>query len=595
MSRIRLLDKSLIDKIAAGEVVERPASVVKEIVENSLDAGSKHIEIEIAGGGMEMIRVSDDGSGMDRDDMILAFARHATSKINTESDLWSLSSMGFRGEALSSIGAVARVTMNTSQGSEGSLIEIAGGEVLRQEAAASPLGTRVTVSDIFFNTPARKKFMKSSVTEGNQIYDIVVRLALSHPNVSFLFKNQKKQIFMTSGNGRLPEVVLAIYGADYARRMMEFDYEYGNIGISGMLGNMELTRKNRKGQLFYVNQRVVKNQILSAALEEAYRGFLLNRERPVGIVFLRIPPEDIDVNVHPQKTEIRFHDERTAFLAVKTAVRETISRKLDSSITGERFFNRADLEQQVEQASLSWKAQEIDYAPKPFQLNRAFPSADDCETPGSTWQGSVSEMKSDFMTRDNPIIGPQDNEGESRLLGQWQNSYLVCELQGRLYIVDQHAAHERLLFNRIKSSPSQINKQELALPVALELSPDLIETAENNRQRLEDFGYVMDRFGEKSMVVRTVPPVSDGEEIETLMEILDSLRNMDSEEIVKGDEPFKVLACKGAVKAGQPLVPQEMLRLLQDWAQTENREFCPHGRPTCMVLDKNQMDKLMKR
>ena len=326
LSKIKLLDKKLINKIAAGEVVERPASVVKELVENGIDAGSTRLEIEIRGGGIDYIRVSDNGIGIEESDLILAFARHATSKLESESDLWSLGSMGFRGEALSSIAAVSEVEMYSNPGAEGHCIKVEGGEVILCQAAPAPPGTSVTVRNLFYNTPARRKFLKSTVTEGNQVYDTVVRLALSHPEVSFSFRNEHRQVFLTSGNGELREVALAIFGRDFSRRLLSIELQYGDIAVTGLIGKPELTRKNRRGQIFMVNRRVVKNPVLSVSLEEAYRGLLLSRERPVGMVFLTVPQEQVDVNVHPQKTEVRFRDEKAVFMAIKTAVREKLFR-----------------------------------------------------------------------------------------------------------------------------------------------------------------------------------------------------------------------------------------------------------------------------
>lgn len=566
LSKIKLLDKNLIDKIAAGEVVERPASVIKELLENGIDAGSTRIEIEIKGGGIDYIRVSDNGMGIEETDLVLAFARHATSKLESEADLWALGSMGFRGEALSSIGAVSQVEMYSNTGSEGHCIKVEGGEVVSCQAAPAPPGTSVMVKDLFFNTPARKKFLKSTVTEGNKVYDTVVRLALSHPEISFSFRNEHRQVFMTSGNGDLREVALAIYGRDFSGRLLDIQLQYGDITVSGLIGNPELTRKNRRGQIFVVNRRVVRNPVLSVSLEEAYRGLLLGRERPVGIVFLAMPPGQVDVNVHPQKTEVRFHDEKAVFKAIKTVAREKLFQTFNPDLTGETY--RARLEEYRESSpSIHYIPNSADYRLGPV----------------------IREESLGFTAVQD------DNTPSIKLYGQWQDSYLICEIDGQLNIIDQHAAHERLLFNKIKGLPGEKLSQELAVPVAVELPPDLIMLVESRRALLEDLGYDLDRIGEKTMVIRSIPAMANGGEVETLMEILDAWQSQPLTEEVILDSGLKVLACKGAVKAGQRLDPQEIMRLLSEWALTENRNFCPHGRPACYTMDKTEMDRHMKR
>ncbi len=566
MNKIKLLDKDLIDKIAAGEVVERPTSVVKELLENGIDAGSTRLEIEIRGGGIDYIRVSDNGIGIAEEDLLLAFARHATSKLESESDLWLLGSMGFRGEALSSIAAVSRVEMYSNPGGEGHCIRVDGGEVISCQAAPAPPGTSVTVTDLFYNTPARRKFLKSTVTEGNQVYDTVVRLALSHPEISFSFRNEHRQVFMTSGNGELREVALAIFGKDFSRRLLDIELQYGDITVTGLIGKPELTRKNRRGQIFMVNRRVVKNPVLSVSLEEAYRGLLLGRERPVGMIFLTMPPDRVDVNVHPQKTEVRFHDEKAVFMAIKTAVREKLFQATNPDLTREPFRTRVESFQEPS-PSPAYIPQPVNYRPQPV----------------------LKEETLDFMAMSEDDIPPIN------IYGQWKDSYLICEIDGLLNIIDQHAAHERLVFNQLKAQSVKTVSQELTVPVAIELPPDLLLLVESRQEFLKNLGYVMDRIGEKTMVIRSIPALAAGGEVETLMEILDTWQSRPFAGELDLDDGLKVLACKGAVKAGQRLESREMMHLIREWARTENRNFCPHGRPTCYTIDKAEMDRLMKR
>ncbi len=567
MSKIKLLDKHLIDKIAAGEVVERPASVVKELVENSIDAGSTCLEIEIRNGGIDYIQVSDNGAGIEEEDLVMAFARHATSKLETEDDLFTLQSMGFRGEALSSIAAVSQVELCSNAGEGGNCIRVEGGQIVSCQAAPVPPGTTVIVRNLFYNTPARRKFLKSPVTEGNHVYETIVRLALSHPEISFCFRNEHRQVFMTSGNGDLREVVLALFGRDFSRRLIDINLQYGEIKLSGLIGRPDLTRKNRKGQIFIVNSRVVRNSMLSASLEDAYRDLLLSRERPVGIIFLNIPPGQVDVNVHPQKTEVRFHDEKTVYMAIKTAVRQELLRLADPVAAKESYSHS-------EQTPLPGKTSTSPYiADSNGYRERPLPSED-------------------FLL----LFDTYDDETPSfKVYGQWQNAYLICEIDGDLNIIDQHAAHERLLYNQLKENPAKGLSQELAVPVAVELPPDLLMLVESRLDYLSELGYRLDLLGERTVVVRSIPTIAVGGEIEALMEILDTWQEgLPTEEAIL-DSGLKILACKGAVKAGQRLEEREIIELISRWAVTENRNFCPHGRPVCYTINRTEIERLLKR
>ncbi|MGI6513492.1 MAG: DNA mismatch repair endonuclease MutL [Syntrophomonadales bacterium] len=566
MSKIKLLDRHLIDKIAAGEVVERPASVVKELLENAIDAGSTYLEIEIRNGGIDYIQVSDNGAGIEEGDLVMAFARHATSKLETEDDLLSIESMGFRGEALSSIAAVSQVELHSNAGDGGHCIRVEGGQMVSCQAAPVPPGTTVIVRNLFYNTPARRKFLKSSVTEGNHVYDTVVRLALTHPEISFCFRNEHRQVFMTSGNGDLWEVALAIFGSDFSRRLLDVQLQYGDIMVSGLIGRPDLTRKNRKGQIFAVNSRVVRNPMLSASLEDAYRGMLLSQERPVGIIFLTIPPEQVDVNVHPQKTEVRFSDEKTVYMALKTAVRQELLKIANPDTAGERYPHH----EQTSEVGTSFSSPHIthsnDYRAQPV-------------------------VSGDLLLFD----APDDGTPSIKVYGQWQDSYLICEIDGDLGIIDQHAAHERLLYNHLKENSAERLSQELAVPVAVELPPDLLMLVESRRESLAELGYHLDKLGERTVVVRSMPTITVGGEVEALIEILDAWRDQLPAGEAVLDSGLKILACKGAVKAGQRLEEREITELIGRWVVTENRNFCPHGRPVCYTINRTEMDRLLKR
>lgn len=598
MNKIHVLRDDLINKIAAGEVVERPASVVKELVENAIDAGSTKVEIEIKGGGIEYIRVTDNGSGMPEDDLILAFTRHATSKLTEESDLWVLQSLGFRGEALPSIASVARVEMISNTGETGVGITIEGGLISSVRPAAAPKGSSITVKDLFFNTPARRKFLKSVITEGNHILDTVTRMAMSHPEISFSFSNENRRIFITTGDGSLYNTALAVFGNDFAEKFLVFEDAAGDIIVKGLVGNTSFTRKNRRGQYFFVNNRAVKNSILSTALEEAFRGFLISGERPVGVVFLEVPTADVDVNVHPQKAEVRFKDEQTVFAAIKRAVRARLYRE-----TGVPTVSSSESEIDLDASIVS----------KPvFEPGSASDSGTSYQT-RSNYGFSVRERSSynyEPVLRQQNIHRPVDPVIPGKLsfeeitsepvpesikiYGQWKDSYIICEIEDRLEIIDQHAAHERILYNRLKGHQDRFIGQELAIPVMLESSPQIIQRIENNKELIRSLGFITEPFGDRSVVIREVPAMTAGAEVETLLEILDYLEDeRDPQQVL--DEGLKIIACKGAIKAGQHLDIREMKDLLQQWMQVDDFHACPHGRPTRVSFTLKDLEKQFKR
>ncbi|MGE5404464.1 MAG: DNA mismatch repair endonuclease MutL, partial [Candidatus Saccharibacteria bacterium] len=497
MSKIQILQDDLINKIAAGEVVERPASVVKELVENAIDAGSTRIEIEIKGGGIDYIRITDNGSGMDENDLALAFTRHATSKLSSESDLWVLQSLGFRGEALPSIASVARVEMVSNTGETGYAITVEGGELLPVRPVPAPKGSSITVKDLFYNTPARRKFLKSVVTEGNQILDTVTRMALSHPEISFSFSNENRRVFITTGDGSLFNSALAVFGNDFAEKFLVFEDDAGDIRVKGLIGNTSFTRKNRRGQYFFVNHRAVKNSILSTALEDGFRGFLISGERPVGVVFLEIPTSDVDVNVHPQKAEVRFKDEQAVFAAIKRAVRARLYGE-------EGAVTNAYKEPNSERTS--------DYESRPVFESRS------SYEPRPVYDRGSERLSNNFSFRERtsyqyePVIRPQNmprpvdpvTAGKLpfeetpveiapepiKVYGQWKDSYIICEIEDRLEIIDQHAAHERILYNRLLEHKDRSIGQELAIPVMLESSPQVMLKIESNQELLRSLGFV---------------------------------------------------------------------------------------------------------
>lgn len=584
MNEIKVLPELLINQIAAGEVVERPASVVKELVENAVDAGAAAIQVAITKGGTESIQVIDDGCGIPADQLMMAFERHATSKISTEDDLWQLSSMGFRGEALPSIASVSRMEVISNAGGGGHELAIHGGHVGKVRPAAFPGGTSMLVKELFFNTPARKKFLKSTITEAGHVYDTILRLALAFPHIAFTYTSEGKNVFITSGDGSVRSAALAIYGRDYIARMNEIDAVYGSIRVEGLIGSTNHTKKNRKGQQFFVNRRPVRNAMLSAALEEGYRGFLVGQERPIAIISLTLSGSDVDVNVHPQKAEVKFSDEQAVFQAVRRTVREQLLRMegYDAPTGGIRTETAAQssYSRPVATAPLFEKtpfqiretAEQVYY--KPMQAGDDVPKneAGPAKTFAEAW--------------------PEDME--IQILGQWQQSFIICILNGKLEIIDQHAAHERVMYNRICGWQKGVLKQDLFIPAVVEAGEDVIMLLENNQDYISRIGFDIDRMGERSLVIRSAPVMVAGNEIETLLEIVEALADGETAETLL-DSGLKIVACKAAIKAGQELATQEMKSLLREWLVTEQRGHCPHGRPVSVTLERAQVERMLKR
>jgi len=578
---IKLLDDNLINKIAAGEVIERPASIVKELVENAIDAGSDRIEVHIDAGGTERIEVSDNGSGIMTAEVALALQRHATSKIAREEDLYSIATMGFRGEALPSIAAVSRMELFTQAGNETgvhALVE-GGRQVLLQPYPTAP-GTVIVVRDIFFNTPARKKFLKTPVGEGIQVHEVMSRIALSRPDITFTFSSEKRLYFKTPGNGNLRDTTAAIYGHDFAANFLELDFTGEKHTLRGLISKPEMRRVNRKNQVFFINRRLVKSPMLSRALEEAYRGLLLSREYPAAILFLTVPAGEVDVNVHPQKTEVRFRDEKTIFSIISRSIRA----RLDNVQTaGSSSWSRP-----------AWASSRSAYdSPSPVH--------------GPVWTGPevglVSEARLDFepglADPFQPGLESRGTEaqdpGEFSIIGQVFGSYILVEMGDNLWLVDQHAAHERIQYNRLQeaSQGKEPSSQVLAFPLAFDLSAAETVRMEAHQEMFAQMGFVMDSLGPQAAIIRSAPALLQGQEVELIKDCLALLEEDKSPDIKT--EILALMACKQAVKAGQMLTRQEMVMLVHDLLAERDFQNCPHGRPTILEMSKTELDKRFKR
>jgi len=568
---IRVLENNLINQIAAGEVVERPASVVKELVENAIDAGGTRIEISIIKGGTEQIQVTDNGQGMEPEELHLAFARHATSKISSEEDLFNIHTLGFRGEALPSIASVARVEMVTAcRDGEGSFVRIEGGKVIASGPRGFPRGTQVTVRDLFFNTPARRKFLKSETTEANRIYELVSRLAFSHPSISFTLLNERRTVFKTPGSGRLEDVIHCILGRDFVERMITVAYRHDEVEVWGMVSRPQFTRGNRKDQVFVVNGRVVRSPLLFRALDEAYRGLLVSREFPAAVLFLKLSPAQVDVNVHPQKTEVRFRDESSVFNVIRQAIRSTLVNQGVS----------------LNQSSMETGPEPVVAEPDPVYR----PGRELWRRPaGPTvlpWMGEAAVPLARL---------PLEKGNEFCLLGQWLNSYILVGVGEELWLIDQHAAHERVMYEKLKAGGGVPVTQTLAVPLSFDLPASKIQVLEDYHEACREFGLKIELLGQNTVVVRSAPPSIQGREMEVVEELLEMLAEGRPEDLLTGERVLALMACKSAMKAGTPLQQAEMIALVKNWLATDNYHHCPHGRPAMIILTAAEMERRLKR
>jgi DNA mismatch repair protein MutL len=564
---IRVLDPKVVSRIAAGEVVERPASVVKELVENSLDAGASQISIEVRGGGVSLIRVMDNGVGIPSADVELAFDRYATSKIGSLEDLESISSLGFRGEALPSIAAVAQVDITTRAADEpvGTYLSLQDGEVVNRESQGRSQGTTVAVKNLFRKVPARLKFLKSLATENSHIANVVSRYALAFPEVRFVLFIDSRATLRTPGSGRLIDSIIEVYGLEVARNMLEIKdkgWEGGAVLsplVTGMVGSPAISRSNRDYLSLFVNRRWTNSRLLAWAVEEAYHGLLMSGKHPVAIINLSLSPKEVDVNIHPTKSEVKFQNEHAVFSAVQKAVRRTLIELMPVP--------------KIEAVATAYGAPSV---PRQELL--------------------VSAEAESILTPSPPLAHqtPAVTLPALRILGQLSSSYIIAEGPDGLYLIDQHAAHERILFERLKDQRSrqEIEVQGLLQPVTFEVNPKQEEVLKSQCENLAEFGFSIEPFGERTFLVRAVPALLANKDwAEMVRELLDFGGE-------KGDWGEKIaisMACHGAVKAGQVLTDDEMRELVRQLEQIAVPHTCPHGRPTMIRLSLGQLRKELGR
>jgi DNA mismatch repair protein MutL len=548
---IKVLALGVISQIAAGEVIENPASVVKELVENSLDAGASQIKVEVQGGGIELIGVVDDGAGISAAEVELAFQRHATSKITDVDDLSSTSTLGFRGEALSSIAAAAEVELYTQAASEvvGSRIRLSQGKVVRQESRSRPRGTTVTMRWLFRHLPARLKFLKSASREESRIVHLLTQYALAFPEVKFRLLVDQHLNFETTGDGSLRGVVACLYGREMAQKMLVIEGEGTTPALSGLLSPPSLTRSNRSYISIFVNRRWVRSPLLIKATEVAYRGLLMEGRHPIAVINLALPSADVDVNVHPAKAQVRFRDEQMLFSMVQESLRAVLSQV-------------------------------------PIATEKTVPFTTSSRQGESSWEVHDREASviAPLPTIELPVL---------RVLGQLSNTYIIAEGPDGLYLVDQHAAHERIRYERILAQwkRQEVEVQGLLSPVTVELNPRQEATLKSNRELLVQFGFSLEPFGSRSYLMRAVPVlIANTNVVEAITTLLDNLAAR--EDPVPWQEKIaRTLACHSAIRGGQQLSREEMGELIRQLERAEQPRTCPHGRPTMIHLTSHQIEK----
>ena len=600
LSEINVLNPEVSNKVAAGEVVERPASIVKELIENSIDAGASTITLEIKKGGLEYIRVTDNGKGMYPGDAEKAFLRHATSKIKTADDLEKIATLGFRGEALSSIAAISKVTLLTKKEmQEGISLEIEGGIVVNNGPAGCPDGTTLIIRDVFFNTPARMKFLKTERTECGYITDLIERLALAHTKISIKYIVDGKVRMQTSGDGELLTGIYNVYGADYAKNSRSAFFEEDGITVEGYIGEPNTGRGNRNMQSFFVNGRYVKSRVLTAAAEEAYKTRLMVGKFPFFVLNLNISPYLVDVNVHPAKMEIKFTNDKQAFHSVYWAVKSAIERpstpedNAESKVKAEETNIAQNITQNIELTS---------NFPKVTTTKMEQESLKYVETPTPRRSGMVSTFIQEVVEKkeelqrviDFPEALSVENNNDYKIIGQAFNTYIIVERGSELNFVDQHAAHERQLYEKL--AKNNIMPQILMIPENIILTKSEVGVIGENIDFFMELGFEIDVFGDNAVMVRQTPleiPTSDLKEV--IIEIVNNLTSGSRARPERIDRALYTIACKAAIKANKRLDEKETEALI-DWAFVNNGiETCPHGRPFTYSLTKYNLERSFGR
>ena len=618
MSEINVLSPQVSALIAAGEVVERPSSVIKELVENSIDAGARSITVEIKNGGITYMRVTDDGKGMERDDIPLAITAHATSKIKNADDLESIKSLGFRGEALHSVAAVSTMEILTARkgNSEGSFARVVGGKLEEVSPAGCPEGTTITVRELFYNTPARMKFLKKDSSEAGLCEDVVRRTALARPDISVRFINSGKEIFFTPGDNILRNAVYSIYGKDVAAAMIDADYTENGIHVYGIVGKAELSRGNRNYQTFFVNGRCVINRTLYFALQESYRSHMMTGRFPAAVLNIDLNPALCDVNVHPSKAEIKFADDRAVSGAVYWAAKNALysvteQREMQLEKRNEpQIKENAEKKPQISASEPIYKSEESVQIKKPYEAvfkSYVSPKASEpdpapkmyIQTPNEIYSAPPEEKTEEKNTEILQSVMQTkavEEEPEIRILGQLFGTYIVAEYGDSMIMADQHAAHERLIYEELVSGKGNPASQVLLMPETLVLTGAEFGIYSDNADFFAEAGFEIEEFGHNTVRISMIPVSLDLSDAASSVTEMISVLGAGREKIsALRDKALYTVACKAALKAGQKLSESEQKELIKNVLALSGQATCPHGRPVILKLTKHQIEKQFKR
>ncbi len=647
---IQVLDQETINKIAAGEVIERPSSVVKELVENAIDAGATAVTIEIKDGGISFIRITDNGSGISKDDIPMAFLRHSTSKIKSIEDLMNVSSLGFRGEALSSIAAVSQVELITKTADDftGSRYVIEGGNEISLEEVGAPDGTTFIVRNLFYNTPVRRKFLKTAATEAGYVNALIEHLSLSHPDISFRFINNNQNKLHTSGNMNLKDIIYGVYGRDITSNLMEISGKTQDVEITGFIGKPVICRGNRGYENYYINGRYIKSSIITKAIEEAYKGYIMPHNYPFTAIHFKINPSIMDVNVHPTKMELRFSKNEFVYRFVLETVKECLANrelaarvKLPDPVKQQQFTKSPENIKQTEKSYVQENTDSI-----PYQAPRIEPPRESFynSTESSVKQKNVNEnqtagfiknitdytkmpptrlpepfeiKRSDEMIKEDKKIYEAEKKQEAeqlsmfdtplmsekakadyRIIGQLFETYWLIEYEDKFYMMDQHAAHEKILYERFMNhlKVKDMDTQMIMPPVIIELNMQQEDAYKRNKQAFSRLGFEIEEFGGNAYKVNGLPAGLPNINLkQMLIDMIDGLTDDNSTDLDIITERVATMSCKAAVKGNNKLSFEEAKELIEELMQAENPYNCPHGRPTLIVMSKYEVERKFKR
>lgn len=620
---IQVLDQETINKIAAGEVIERPSSVVKELVENAIDAGATAVTIEIKDGGISFIRITDNGSGISKDDIPMAFLRHSTSKIKSIEDLMNVSSLGFRGEALSSIAAVSQVELITKTADDftGSRYVIEGGNEISLEEVGAPDGTTFIVRNLFYNTPVRRKFLKTAATEAGYVNALIEHLSLSHPDISFRFINNNQNKLHTSGNMNLKDIIYGVYGRDITSNLMEISGKTQDVEITGFIGKPVICRGNRGYENYYINGRYIKSSIITKAIEEAYKGYIMPHNYPFTAIHFKINPSIMDVNVHPTKMELRFSKNEFVYRFVLETVKECLAnRELAARVKltdskpyqaprieppRESFYNST--ESSVKQKNVNenqttgFIKNTTDYTkmpstrlPEPFEIKR---SAEMVKEDKKIYEAEKKQEAEQLSMFDTPLMS-EKAKADYRIIGQLFETYWLIEYEDKFYMMDQHAAHEKILYERFMNhlKVKDMDTQMIMPPVIIELNMQQEDAYKRNKQAFSRLGFEIEEFGGNAYKVTGLPAGLPNINLkQMLIDMIDGLTDDNSTDLDIITERVATMSCKAAVKGNNKLSFEEAKELIEELMQAENPYNCPHGRPTLIVMSKYEVERKFKR